>query len=90
VKEFHDFYTRYQNRAKLRENTALSMSLRSARSNQEKAAVYSRHLHARITEKDLQDAEKWAELLSRKRKGELTEEERRRLIGYAKKYRYTH
>jgi len=77
----------YQNRAKLKENTALSISLRSARSKQEKAAIYSRYLHAKITEKDLQDAEDWDELLRKKKGGEFNEEERRRLIGYVQKYR---
>jgi len=87
VKEFHDFYMRYQSRTKLRENTALSMSLRSARSNQEKAAIYSRHLHARITEKDLDDAEKLTGLLIMKRRGKLSEKERRILESYTRTFK---
>ena len=58
TKEFHNIYTRYKNRAKLRENSSLSMSLRTARPNQEKAAIYSRHLHTGITKKDLDEVEK--------------------------------
>lgn len=86
VKDFYNLYTWYQNKANLSTNSALGMSFSSSKYNQEKAAIHLKHMHARITEEDLENAEEWAELLSKKKRRELTIEKNNILFCITQKH----